>query len=130
MILGDVLLERCIASDTLRAAIARAFSLPDEQVAIVTSMENAPALAGVTVDTRELGGQFPMQLAIYVSDAGSVQLVDVTIKLAQELAVRALVPSDSVNPYKMILIREDGSSSEVDIDTHRIDDLGEYWVSQ
>lgn len=128
MILGDILLERSIPAEELRLAFTEVFSLSDEQVAIVTSMENAPALRGVTVDTTQIGGQFPMQLAVYVADAESAELADVATKVAKALAVRTLIPSDSDDPYKMVLIQPDGSLSEVDINTHSIDEMGEYQI--
>ena len=130
MILGDILLERSISAEELRAAFTEAFSLPDEQVVIVTSMENAPALRGVTVDTTQIGGQFPIQLAVYVADAESAELADVATKVAKALAVKALIPSDSDDPYKMVLIQPDGSLSEVDINTHSIAEMGEYQIVQ
>jgi hypothetical protein len=128
MMLGDVLLDRQVPIAMLRSAIASVFSLPEERVAIVSGMENARELTGVTVDATELGGEFPMQLAIYVADADSLDLVEVAARIVKGLSIRALIPSDSVDPYKMVLIQPDGTVSEVDIDTHSIDELGEYRV--
>lgn len=130
MILGEILLDRQIPADRLRAAIASVFSLSQERVAIVSGMEHAPALTGVTVDTTQLGGEFPMQLAIYVADEASRDLAEVAARLARLLSSKALIPSDSKDPYKMMLIQPDGAVSEVDIDTDSIDELGEYRIVQ
>lgn len=130
MIVGDVLLDRSIPADDLRAAVAAAFSVPAEHVALVSGMENAPRLTGVTLDVNELGGDYPMHVTIYAADAHAAEVHDLAAAIAQHLAVVALVPSDSVDPYKMTLIKPDGATVEVDVDVESLDNYGEYRLAR
>jgi hypothetical protein len=93
-------------------------------------MENAPPLTGVTVDVTELGGEFSLQLAIYAREPPDGELVDVAAAIARRLATRVLIPSDSVDPYKMVLIQPDGAAAEVDVDTDSLDEMGEYRLAR
>ena len=126
MIIGDVLLDRFATRDELRAAVAAAFSLSEDRVELVSGMENAPPLTGVTVDVTALRGEFPWQLGIFVPEILAAELVDVAAAIAKRLGARALIPGEAEDPYRMLLVEPDGALVEVEIDAQSLDENGEY----
>jgi hypothetical protein len=129
MIVGDILLDRPVAANELRAALAHVFGLPTGQVALVSSMAEAPPLVGVTVEVTDLEGDFPLQISVYVAAAYEAELSDVATKIAAQLGARTLVPSDSPDPYVMVMIQPSGSAAEVNVDTSSLDELGQYRIA-
>jgi hypothetical protein len=129
MIMGDILLDRPVAADELRAAFAHVFCLPTDQVAMVSSMAEAPPLVGVTVEVTDLEGDFPLQLSVYVASTYEAELADVARKVSAQLGVRTLIPGDSPDPYVMLMIQPSGSAAEVKLDTSSLDELGRYRIA-
>jgi hypothetical protein len=129
MIAGDILLDRPVAADELRAALAQVFGLPTDQVAMVFSMAEAPPLVGVTVEVTDLKGDFPLQLSVYVAATYAAELADVARKVSAQLGVRTLIPGDSPDPYVMFMIQPSGSAAEVKLDTSSLDELGQYRIA-
>jgi len=129
MIVGDILLDRSVAANELRAAFAQVFCLPADQVALVSSMAEAPPLTGVTLEVTDLEGDFPLQLSVYVAATHEVDLADVATKLAVQLGAKTLIPSDSPDPYVMVMIQPSGSAAEVNVDPSSLDELGQYTIS-
>jgi hypothetical protein len=129
MIVGDLLFDRPVAADKLRAAFAQVFGLPTDQVALVSSMAEAPPLTGVTLEVTDLEGDFPLQLSVYVAATYEAELADVATKIAAQLGIRTLIPSDSPDPYVMVMIQPSGSAAEVNLDTSSRDELGQYKIA-
>lgn len=126
MILGDMLVDRCVTPDELRAAFARVLSLPLDGVELVTSMADAPPLKGATLEVTDLAGEFPLQICIYLATTADVAMAEVATKISEHFGARALIPSESADPYVMILLRPGSPAVEVNLDTHSLDELGAY----
>ncbi len=130
MILGELLLERPIAANELRTVFAQVLHLEVERIALVSTMAEAPPLTGAALETTDLEGDFPLQLCIYTAAAPPQELTAVAAEVAALLDVRILVPSNSPDPYVMVLVEPTGIVGEVNLDTESLDELGVYKITR
>ena len=130
----DLLVDRHPTDDEIGTALAAAFAIPREDVAVV----DGPIEDAVDANARILGerfvmaGDFPTRLSVYVRDA-TLERFDrmATVRrLCAELDAKCLVSDESVNPYTMILLTASGTEQAVALDPERVDDHDEYVLAK
>jgi hypothetical protein len=114
---ADIFIGAAPPPDTLRAAVAHAFDVPVDRVAIHRA-ETAWPVADVVleyIDDAPVPGDYPLQLLPWVpadrtDDPGTLTM------LAVALGAPVLTSSDSYDPMDMELYLPDGSMHYVSVD--------------
>ena len=115
---ADIFIGATPPPDTLRAAVARAFAVPVDRVAIRRA-EAAWPVADVVLedidDDAPVPGDYPLQLLPWASEERLTDLPPVLSALAQGLGAPVLT-SDDERYEIMNLYLPDGSAYDVDVD--------------
>jgi hypothetical protein len=131
MIWQDVLLEQSFDDSKLRAALAKAFTLSDRDVAIVHAVEDFPAGCPVVAQVRDAEGDFKSAISIYTTAASSsANPVHIVQQICAELRTTALISDESLNPYTMMLVGQGGEVHRVELDAESLDLREEYRLAR
>ncbi len=134
MIWQDILLERTVTPSGLRDGIVAAGLAGNaEAVEIVDSMDGVSGKPGVNVVCEQIrrgGGDFPLQLAVYVYDVLPNEATEVVARFAQAVGCRCLISDDSEAPYRMLLLAPGELPLVVDVDPNALDEREEYILTR
>jgi hypothetical protein len=130
----DLLIDRELTAEEQAATLADLFGVGRADVLVFESgatPEGASA-ARVLCERGAVGGDFPARLSVYVDDdvpkdAESRPLVE---QFCRRLNCSCLISDDSPNPYSMLLVRPDGATQRVYLDTERLDEHDEYVIDR
>ena len=128
----ELLIDKVVSVDGLRAAIAKVFATETAGVAVVHDIEGLPLADEVAIACERylLGGEFTMHLTMHIHDP---RLADhdersVARAFARLWSARCLISDDGVNPYTMILVSPTTSKS-VSLNVAKLDEEEEYWLA-
>ena len=126
MVWQDLLLDRWIDGPALGRALATVFDVEQQSVLVVDDVANLTLeVVGVKVlaERTRRGGQFPLQLSVYVRDEAvwrRVQEFDEIVRLVRELCAllrsSCLITGDAQDPEEDFLIRPTGDLLRVTLD--------------
>ncbi len=128
----DVLLSRRVDDGTLVRAFGDVLGVPRAGVRVIETVEDLPPLSeagvGLVLDRVSLGGDFPLQVSIYVRDpgaAGRVTSPDADVGLIRDvcriLDCDALVSDDSPSVLTSLRVRSSGEVDAVTLDPDRLE---------
>lgn len=134
MLWQELLVDRELTAEKTAAAFADLFGVARAEVAVVESVAALEAAEGVKVlcERGTAGGDFPARLSVYVRDPAleGVEGRPLVERFSRRLGCSCLMSDDSPNPYSMLLVRPDGETRRVYLDTARLDERDEYVVSR
>lgn len=133
MIWRELLLERQASAEELRQAMVAAGLAADQGAVVVTdSMEvlERPQHVTVVCETWLRGGQFPLQVGIYLFDREPADAQAALALLVESLGTRGLTSDDSPNPFRMLLLSPGQPARIIDLDVQALEERDEYVLAQ
>jgi hypothetical protein len=116
----DLVVERVVDAEVIRAALAKVFALPAERISIIDDLANYPerGAADIVCVVSPVIGEFAALLSIQSEplQVPAETPLDVARVLAAVLGTRCLLPRDGVNPFLMWLVLPDSTASGVALD--------------
>ena len=120
----DLALRGAVARHTLRAAVAVAYGLSADRVAVVDDVgAGAPDDVDVLVELRAIGGEFGSCASIYPRGVGR-DAREIAQRGVDALEVSALMGDDDPNPYVWLLFEPGASVRRVAVDVDALNERG------
>jgi len=119
-VIFELVLERAASREQLHVGIARVLGVDEGDVVVSGGIASAPA-ARVLVIVRELPRGFRRVVSIYLGPDLAGDEKGFAVSLCEQLASRALVSDDDVDPYSMLLVDVDGTLTGVHLDAASLD---------
>lgn len=119
--------DKRLAGHDVRRALAMAFSVPEDGVVVVNSLEeildhSRPPVWAVHIVQNT--GQFSDRLDVYFDGnlPGQPSEEQLAIYCARTFDCRCLISDEGVNPYTWLLVTPDGLITSVRVDADELDD--------
>src|SRR5690348_9174905 len=138
MIWHDILTDRWVDAEALRAAASTAFGVPTASVAVVDTPEQlllVPDSVLVILERTREYREFPLQLMVVLRDdaletrhAGFDGVLNVARALARALDVSVVFGDGPIEPYESIRVRPSGDLDVVSLDSDDGDEVDSYFV--
>lgn len=124
----EIALEGFHDDAALVRALARAYEITSDEVSLLESIQEFDFTnVRLIVQKTFLGGEFPTHLAIHTHLAPETDSA-LSRRICAELATRAVISDDSVNPWTWLLVTPDGEVRSVWVDAESLDDRGEFRI--
>ena len=122
---NDLLVDRNLSKDEIRATISQVFSVSLIDVLVVDDIAETEVSEHIRVlcECLPAQGDFSMKLFIYVRDSKLAQLnPELIIKqFCCILHCKCLISDDSINPFTMLLVQESKDIQPVSLAPERLD---------
>jgi hypothetical protein len=119
----DLLIERPVTDEQVRAALNVTFEVPMNEVFVIASIENFPATYGVVACAYDIPQGFRRHLSIFVRDSVSLpEELEGARSMARALGCDVLLPDATINPYINTLVHASGESYKVSVDIDEEDE--------
>ncbi|MEE4541102.1 hypothetical protein V2S66_03850 [Streptomyces sp. V4-01] len=133
MFLEEILADKPTSSQELASWAARGFGIPDSAVVVESEDDRGGALGDdieLLVETGELAGDFPAHLSFFARSARTEAAErDVLVAdFARRFQAHLLVSDDSPDPYRMTLVKPDGSRELVRLNVEALDSEDAYVI--
>jgi hypothetical protein len=120
--------------EEVAATLAALFAVGREDVLIVESVMrlDEPLEVKVLCERFAVGGDFAMQLSIYVRDPRleHPETLPLVAEFCRRLHCSCLVQDDSPNPYSAVLVSPTGERQAVFLNAERLDEQEEYVIDR
>jgi len=127
MIWPDIFIRMPVTMATVRSALADVVRVPEADVFVVATLEEAPTLEKVNAELAAAGGDFPQRLSVYVGDEfAELNVMEAIQDLSRILRSSLVVPDDSADPYGVLLVEPYGAVMRTAVDVESLDEHGEY----
>ena len=138
MIWQDLMLDRWVDEAPLRAAVASAFGVPADAVAVVDNPEQlatTPATAQVIRERDRQHRDFPLQLLVILRDdelvrrfGGFEGVFRVASNFAKQLDATVLFAEGPVSPSEWVRVRPTKEADVVSLDIDETGDVDSFFV--
>jgi hypothetical protein len=138
MIWQDLLLDRWVDEAALRVAVASAFEVPVETVAVVDTPEQlvaTPPSARIILERDRQHRDFPMQLLVILRDDELSRRFDgfdgvfrIAGNLAKQLGATVLFAEGPVSPSEWVRVRPTGQVDIVSLDVDETGDVDSFFL--
>jgi hypothetical protein len=136
----DLEFDRHLDDARLRQAWAQAFDLVPAAVIVIDDITqiNPWTEAGtrIVLERRIQPGDFPLHVTAYLRGSALIEQVatrhqslGMVQRLCDELACRALLPTEAIDPYEWLLITPMGNPVVVRVDPDRLDDENAFVIT-
>ena len=135
----DILVDRALEDAEIRAGFSRLFSVPPGGVLLVEDVLSLGDIIDeefqVVCERRPVTGQFFTQICVYLRTLALEQFVErlsrpmLINRLCQLLHCRAMVASESGDPYSFLLADGSGQLEPVSVDPGLLDSNEEYVIT-
>lgn len=138
MIWQDLMLDRWVDEEALRAAAASAFGAPAEAVTVVDNPEQltaTPQTARIILERDRQHRDFPLQILVILRDDDLTKRFDgfegvlgVARKLAEGVGATVLFAEGPVSPSEWVRVRPTGQVDVVSLDVDETGEVDSYFV--
>lgn len=138
MIWQDLLIDRWVDADDLRAAASTAFGVAEALVAVVDTPEqllSVPDSAQIILERTREFREFPLQLMVVLRDdalearhVGFESVLRVAKTLARALNATVVFGDGPIESYESIRVRPTGELDVVALDSDDDDEVASYFV--
>ncbi|GGL18673.1 hypothetical protein [Mangrovihabitans endophyticus] len=105
----------------VRLALAAVLGVPVTDLAAEPGAAPEPGVPAVLCDVWHVAGDFPTTIDCYLVPAGRAEAT-AAAALAARLDTALLMPDDTLNPTRYLLVTPDGSRQAVHVDERETDD--------
>lgn len=134
MIWQDMFINRVLTKDELSQALLKIFNVEIQQICFTKSMFNdEPPLSEtdrILCESFICKEEFPFRLVIYLRDHQLLPKDDLIpiFEFSQLLHCFCIISDKSINPYSMILIKDNKTQEQIFIDLAKYEDCEEYEI--
>lgn len=120
----DLVLEKKVFKAELQNIISNSFNIPLMSIVITDDYIESPLTEDIKIwcMLNEIDGDFLMLCQFFIRDNSIIYSIEsISKKISYFFNCKCLIPDDSINPLKWIMIFPDGAKKTIFLDSSKLD---------